>query len=383
MLAAVVLSVGILAACNGGPAQLPDPSRVHSSELHSFRVEAVAEGLEHPWSLAFLSEEEALVTERPGRLSRVDLATGERRLVTGVPEVAHTGQGGLLDVAIRPDYEENGWVYLTYAASGSGGYATHLGRGRLEGNNLTDFQVLLVADPFVSGGRHFGSRLLFDDEGRLFMTVGDRGERDRAQDPSDLLGATLRLTDEGGVPENNPFAAPGRTRSGEPRPEIYSYGHRNSQGMALHPETGRLWQHEHGPRGGDEINLPEPGGNFGWPLASYGREYLTRRAIGPDPDEQEGIVPPVHYWEDSLAPSGMAFYSGTSFPDWEGDLFIGSLARERLSRLELEGEEVVGEEPLLQEMGWRVRDVRTGPDGNLYLLVDASVAPMVRLVPEE
>jgi aldose sugar dehydrogenase len=230
----------------------------------------------------------------------------------------------------------------------------------------------------VSGGRHFGSRIAFDDEGYLFMTVGDRGERDRSQERSNAIGATLRLTDEGEIPPDNPFVG-----EDDAEPAIYSLGHRNVQAMAFHPDTGALWQIEHGPRGGDEINLPAKGQNFGWPLTSYGVEYGSRRAIGPDPHEHEGTVPPIHYWEDSFAPSGAAFYDGDAFPQWRGDLFVGSLAREHLARLSLDGDRIVAEEALLDDFSWRIRDVRTGPDDLLYVLIDAKDALLVRLVPAD
>jgi aldose sugar dehydrogenase len=367
--------------CQRGQANRPDPGEVHRSEHHSFSIEIVAEGLEHPWGLTFLpAGDEALITERPGRLQLVELATGEKTALGGIPAVLASGQGGLLDVALHPAFDDTRWVYLTYAAAvpeGSGA-ATHLGRGRLEGNSLADFEVLFVAEPYVSGGRHFGSRIAFDDEGHIFMTVGDRGERDRSQERSNAIGSTLRLQDDGDIPSDNPFV----DHDGA-HPAIYSFGHRNVQAMAFHPDTGALWQIEHGPRGGDEINLPAAGQNFGWPLTSYGVEYGSRRPIGPDPHEHEGTMPPIHHWEDSFAPSGAAFYEGDAFPHWRGDLFVGSLAREYLARLALDGETIVAEEPLLEDLSWRIRDVRAGPDGLIYLLIDAKDSFLVRLVPAD
>jgi aldose sugar dehydrogenase len=365
--------------CQRGQADRPDPDETHSSQLHAFSIETLAEDLEHPWGLALLpGGDDALVTERPGRLQRVVLATGEKTRIRGIPEVRASGQGGLLDVALHPAFEDNAWVYLTYAAAGpdGSGAATYLGRGRLEGDALADFEVLFAAEPYVSGGRHFGSRIAFDEEGYLFMTVGDRGERDRSQERSNAIGATLRLTDDGDIPPDNPFVG-----EDDAEPAIYSLGHRNVQAMAFHPDSGALWQIEHGPRGGDEINLPAKGQNFGWPLTSYGVEYGSRRDIGPDPHEHEGTVPPIHYWEESFAPSGAAFYSGDAFPQWRGDLFVGSLAREHLARLSIDGETIVAEEPLLEDFSWRIRDVRAGSDGFLYLLIDAKDSLLVRLVP--
>ena len=374
---AAVIAVALAAGCPRESAERPSPSDVFETEGHDVHVEIVTDELEHPWGLAFLPGGDALVTERPGRLQRLDMDTGETSEIGNAPDVAAIGQGGLLDVALHPDFDENRWVYLTYAgAGGNGGAATHLGRGRLEGGALADFELLHVAEPFHSGGRHFGSRIVFDEDGFLYYTSGDRGARAEAQDPSNAIGATLRLEDDGGVPDDNPFVGEEGVE-----PAIYSYGHRNVQGMAIHPQTGRIWQNEHGPSGGDEINLPESGQNFGWPLTSYGVEYGSGEAIGPDPHEHEGTAPPIYYWDESFAPSGMAFYDGDVFPEWRGDLFMGALALEHLARLEVNGTTIAGEEALLEDLGWRVRDVRVGPDEHIYLLVDDDSAPLVRLVP--
>jgi glucose/arabinose dehydrogenase len=361
-------------ACGAEPDTGDAPAR-HGGQ-HDFRLETVAEGLVHPWSLAFLPDGDFLVTERPGRLLRIDPQNGVGRAIGGLPVVAAVGQGGLLDVTLHPDFADNRWVYLSYAAAGEGGHATRVGRGRLRGDKLADFQVLFTAEPFVSGGRHFGSRLLFDDDGALFVTAGERGRKEHAQDLGKLHGKLIRLHDDGSIPRDNPFV-------GEPgvREEIYSYGHRNPQGIALHPETRRVWLHEHGPRGGDEINIPEPGANYGWPETTHGRAYSGIR-FAPEPPVA-GYVSPIHHWTPSIAPSGMAFYTGDIFPEWRGDLFVGALVLSHLARLELDGETVVAEEKLLDEDGWRIRDVRTGPDGYLYLLVDADDAPLLRLMPAD
>lgn len=340
-----------------------------------FQVETLTEDLEHPWAVAFLPGGDILVTERPGSLLRLNAQGGERREVSGVPEVVARNQGGLLDVVPHPDFAKNRWIYLTWAGGENDGNATHLGRGRLNGTELTDFEVLHVTTPFVDSGHHFGSRIVFDGEGHVFFTVGDRGQRDRAQDVNDHNGSVLRVNEDGSIPEDNPFV--GRD---DAKDAIFSYGHRNAQGAALHPETGRLWIHEHGPRGGDEINLPVAGENFGWPEQTYGREYS-----GPEiaPDEVEGMAGPIHYWVPSIAPSGMAFYTGDKFPEWQGDLFIGALAMTHIAHLELDGEEVVNEEQLLADRGWRIRDVRQGPDGYLYFVTDAGNGRLARLVPAE
>ncbi|WP_200191428.1 PQQ-dependent sugar dehydrogenase [Halorhodospira abdelmalekii] len=300
--------------------------------------------------------------------------------IAGTPEVALIGQGGLLDVALHPDYPEQPWVYLSYSAAGEGGYATHVGRGELDLPNreLRNFEVLHVATPFVSGGGHFGSRLLFDAEQHLYVTVGDRRNRYAAQDLQSHHGKVLRLHADGRIPADNPFV-----EDDEALDAIFSYGHRNAQGMALHPESGAIWINEHGQRAGDEINILVAGGNFGWPIATYSREYSTGGSIGRLPPELPETIDPVHYWEDqAFPPSGMAFYEGEAFPEWQGDLFVGGLGRQYLARFALDGEQLLDEERLLEGHGWRIRDVRVGPhDGYVYVLVDAGSAPLLRLVP--
>ena len=329
-------------------------------------VETLARDLEHPWGMAFLAEGEVLVTERPGRLLYLDLETGQRTQVSGVPAVDARGQGGLLDIELHPDFTDNRQVYLTWAGACEDGNATHLGRGRLtDDNRLADFETLFVATPCVESTKHFGSRISFDGAGHVLFTTGDRGERDRAQDLEDHNGAVIRLRDDGSIPETNPFVGQANAEAA-----IYSFGHRNPQGAARHPETGALWIHEHGPRGGDEINLPAAGENFGWPETTYGREYW-----GPEiaPDEKPGTIQPIYVWTPSIAPSGMAFHNG--------DLYVGALAKVHLARLRLDGQDVVGEERLLEDRGWRIRAVESGPDGHLYLLTDQANGRLVRLHP--
>ncbi|RZU98618.1 glucose/arabinose dehydrogenase [Spiribacter vilamensis] len=329
-------------------------------------VETLAKDLEHPWGMAFLAEGEVLVTERPGRLLYLDLETGQRAQVSGVPAVDAQGQGGLLDIELHPDFSDNRQVYLTWAGACGDGNATHLGRGRLtDDNQLADFETLFVATPCVESTKHFGSRISFDGAGHVLFTTGDRGERDRAQDLEDHNGAVIRLHDDGSIPATNPFVGQANAEAA-----IYSYGHRNPQGAARHPETGALWIHEHGPRGGDEINLPAAGENFGWPETTYGREYW-----GPEiaPSEKPGTIQPIHVWTPSIAPSGMAFHNG--------DLYVGALAKVHLARLRLDGQEVVSEERLLEDRGWRIRAVESGPDGNLYLLTDQANGRLVRVNP--
>ena len=353
-------------------------AEVFKSEEHAFRVVEVASGLDHPWGLAFLPDGRMLVTERPGRLRTV---TAEGRLdpepVAGVPRVHASGQGGLLDVALHPDFGENGWVYLSYAAGNWGRAGTEVVRGRLRGKRLGEVEVLFRALPKSGGGRHFGSRLRFAPDGHLFISLGDRGDRRRAQDPGDHAGSIVRLRDDGTIPPDNPF-----TGAGGARPEIYTVGNRNVQGLALHPETGVLFAHEHGPRGGDEVNVVRRGANYGWPVISYGREYGSGAPVG-EGAHRDGMAQPIHEWTPSIAPSGLTVYDGDRFPGWRGNLFVGALRFRLVARLVLDGERVVHEERLLEDRYGRIRDVRTGPDGLLYLLTDAPapLGAVLRLEP--
>jgi len=348
-----------------------------TSEEHAFRVVTLAGGLAHPWALAFLPDGRMLVTERAGRLRLLGgdgSPTGQP--LTGVPKVEAVGQGGLLDVALHPKFAENGWIYLSYAARDSVGVGTEVARARLAGDRLVDVQVIFTMQPKSGGGRHFGSRLVFDRAGYLFVTLGDRGDQDRAQRLDDHAGKIVRLQDDGRVPRDNPFV--GRTGA---RPEIYSLGNRNVQGAAIHPRTGELWAHEHGPQGGDEVNIIRAGVNYGWPVITYGVNYGIGTRIG-EGTSKPGMAQPVHYWvPTSIAPSGMAFYEGERFPRWRGDLFIGALRDRMLVRLRLDGEKVVREERLLEGAVGRVRDVRVGPDGLLYLLTDEANGRLLRLEP--
>lgn len=348
------------------------------SEQATFRIERLTSGLEHPWSLAFLPDGRFLVSERPGRL-RIITADGHllEQPITGLPRLQAHGQGGLLDIALHPEFATNRWVYLSFAEPGPDGFGTAVARGRLDGMQLRDTEVLFRLSPKSSDGRHFGGRLVFDRQGHLFITLGDRGKRPRAQDLGDHAGSLIRLNANGGIPADNPFL-----ERPSAQPEIYSYGHRNMQGAALHPTNGRLWTHEHGPQGGDEINVPEPGANHGWPVITYGANYGTGTEIG-EGTAKPGMAQPLYHWVPSIAPSGMAFYAGDRFPAWRGDLFIGSLKFRQLVRLELDGEQVVHEERLLTNKLGRIRDVRQGPDGFLYLLTDANDGQLIRLTPAD
>lgn len=371
----LVIALLLLAAALGAVRPVA-AGEVETSERARFRVEPLVGGLEHPWSLAFLPDGRMLVTERPGRLR---LITADGRLqphpIGGLPAIAASGQGGLLDVVPHPDFARNRWIYFSYVEAGAGGSGTAVARGRLEGDALLATEVLFRLLPKSRTARHFGSRLVFDRAGHLFVTLGDRGDRPRAQDLGDHAGSVIRLGDDGRIPSDNPFV-----RQPGTRPEIFSFGHRNIQGAALHPVTGRLWTHEHGPQGGDEINIPRAGVNHGWPIITYGVNYGIGTQIG-EGTTKPGMEQPVYYWVPSIAPSGMAFYDGAAFPGWQGNLFVGSLKFRQLVRLEIEGERVVHEERLLEDAVGRIRDVRQGPDGLLYLLSDAADGQLVRLVP--
>ncbi len=339
-----------------------------------FEVTVVADDLSVPWGLAFLPDGRMLVTERRGRMNIIDPATGEKMRLGGLPPVADGGEGGLLDVVLHPDYGRNGWIYFSYSAKVLRKRATRIARAKLTDYKLTGLQVLFTAEPYFDTRHHFGSRLVLDSQNFLFFTVGDRRNRHEAQALNTHMGKVIRLHDDGRVPDTNPFAGQAGVRAG-----IYSYGHRNPQGLALHPETDELWEHEHGPRGGDEVNVIYPGKNYGWPVITYGREYVGGR-IG-EGTHKEGMEQPIKYYVPAIAPSGMAFYSGEQFPGWRGNLFIGAMVREHLNRLVLEDRRVVEEERLLTELGYRVRNVVEGPDGLLYLLVDKGM--ILRLSPTD
>jgi glucose/arabinose dehydrogenase len=369
-----VLSLAYLlpnAACT----QAPPQTREFESQKHRFRVVTLTDDLEHPWGLAFLPDGRMLVTERPGRLRIVTQDGTVGAPLAGVPEVAARAQGGLLDVALAPDFAQSRMIYLSYSEPGDGGTAgTSVARGRLTDAGLENVQVVFRQEPKVSGGAHFGSRLVWARDGNLFITTGDRQNRPFVQDLSKHQGKVIRIRPDGAVPRDNPFV----NRDGA-RPEIWSYGHRNLQGAALHPETGQLWTVEHGARGGDELNAPKAGRNYGWPVITYGRDY-SGASIG-EGQSKQGMEQPVHYWDPSIAPSGLMFYTGDRFPNWKGNAFVGALGFRLLSRLELDGERVRAEERLIQDMGQRIRAVVQGPDGLIYLLTDEGDGRILRLEP--
>jgi aldose sugar dehydrogenase len=367
-----------LAACSAGMAAAQSPSAPVRTAKADFVVETVAGGLENPWSLAFLPDGRMLVTERAGRLRLVSSDGTLSEPLSGVPKVAARGQGGLLDVALDPGFGSNRLVYLSFADDrGDGRAGTSVLRGRLSesGTGLETTQVIFRQEPTHTGRNHFGSRLVFDRDGNLFVTLGDRFDlRDQAQNPANHLGKVVRITSEGRPAAGNPFLG----REGH-RPEIWSLGHRNVQGAALNPETGELWTAEHGARGGDEINIPRKGRNYGWPVITYGVDYSGAK-IG-EGTAKPGLEQPVYYWDPSIAPSGMVFYTGDAFPGWRGSILVGALAGKILSRLETDGDAVTGEERMLNALNERIRDVRQGPDGFVYLLTDAAQGRVLRLKP--
>ena len=372
--------VPALVAAAAGAALAFVPPASHGQAIktqeHVVRLVKVVEGLEYPWGLAFLPDGRMLVTERPGRL-RIVGKDGKlvSQAVAGLPQVAVHGQGGLLDVALHPRFTQNDLVYLSYAARGESGISTEVARGRLSANRLENVEVIFRQQPKSGSGRHFGSRLVFDREGYLYITLGDRGDMERAQKADDHAGSVIRLHDDGRVPADNPFV-------GKPgwKPEKYTFGNRNIQGAALHPRTGQLWTHEHGPQGGDEVNVIRAGVNYGWPVITYGVNYGIGTKIG-EGSHKPGMAQPLHYWVPSIAPSGMAFYTGNRFPAWRGDLFLGALRDQVLVRLKLDGDKIVSEERMLKNVLGRIRDVRSGPDGYLYLLTDESNGALTRIEP--
>ena len=346
------------------------------SEKHVFQIVTVVEGLEHPWSLGWLPDGRMLVTERAGRL-RIVGKDGklDPNPVEGLPKIVVGGQGGLFDVVPHPAYKDNGWIYISYSGPGEGGHGTELMRAKLDGNRLVDQQVLFRMQPKSRAGVHFGGRIVLDGKGHVYLTLGERGDNDRAQRLNDHAGGVIRLNEDGSVPKDNPFV-----RRSDARPEKFTYGNRNMQGAALHPRTGALWTHEHGPRGGDEVNVMRGGRNYGWPNVTYGRDYSTNQPIG-EATTRSDVEPPLRVWIPSIAPSGLAFYEGDKFPAWRGNMLVGALAGEMLVRLEIDGEKVVKEERMLQGAIGRIRDVRVGPDGFVYVVTDAARGVVARLEP--
>ena len=368
-------AIGML-ACQA-PAQGPaSKSPTPSSRENVVRAETVASGLNHPWGFAFLPDGRIIVTERPGNVRIVGKDGRVSAPLAGVPRVAAVGQGGMLDVALDPAFAQNRIIYLSFSEPGDGSTSgTAVVRARFADTALADVRVIYRQEPKVSSGGHFGSRLVFRRDGTLFVTQGDRfNYRDRAQDLSSGLGKVVRINTDGSIPRDNPFV--GRA---DARPEIWSYGHRNQQAATLHPETGQLWTVEHGAAGGDELNHPEAGKNYGWPVITYGRDYNGRR-IG-EGAVKEGMEQPVYYWDPVIAPSGMIVYTGDKFPGWRGNLLIGSMQPGALVRLTLNNGVVASEERYLGDLRERIRDVQQGPDGYIYVITDNPDGRLLRVVP--
>ncbi len=346
---------------------------VIETDDHKIRVDRVVEGIQVPWGMAFLPDGRVLITERSGELHLVENGKLSENKVQGTPDVVARSQGGLLDIELHPDYEANGWIYLSYSYKGDNGTGTAIMRAKLEGNRLTNQEVLFRATPQSNRGHHFGSRIVFDDQNYLYFSIGDRGEMNNAQDLSTHSGGVFRLHDDGTAPDDNPFA--GRANA---KPEFWTYGNRNIQGMAVHPETGEIWAHEHGPRGGDEVNVIEKGNNYGWPEITYGINYNGTTIT--EETEKEGMEQPFLYWDPSIAPSGMDFVAGDKYPNWKGDLMVGSLSFQYLHRIDLDGSGLVKQEELLKDIG-RVRSIRMAPDGYLYAGVEN--LGIIRILPVE
>lgn len=377
LVTALTIAGVLFAGCHPAAAETTKaPPQVTKAAI---KVETFAKGLVHPWGMAFLPDGRLLVTERPGRMRLVGKDGRVSPPLKGVPPVFASGQGGLLDVAIASDFKSSSLITFSYSEPrGQGSNGTSVARAKFAADadaaRLDDVKVIFRQEPATTGGLHFGSRLAFARDGSLFVTLGERFQRDKAQDLGTHYGKVVRIRPDGSVPPDNPFVnEPGA------KPEIWSYGHRNIQSAAINPASGKLWTIEHGARGGDEINIPQAGKNYGWPVITYGRDYSFLK-IG-EGTAKAGLEQPAYYWDPSIAPSGMAFYTGDLIPEWKGNLFVGALAGQALHRLVLEGERIAGEERLLGDLGERIRDVRSGPDGALWLLTDSPEGRVLRVVP--
>lgn len=386
----IVTGLIVAAFLSAAPNAYAEQTNAPAAPATAITVTKVASGLENPWGMQFLPDGRFLVTERPGRLRLVTAEGKKSAPITGVPKVDAKGQGGLLDVLLAPDFATSGLIYFSYSEPRGGlTNATSVARAKLTlsgdagrttdsagSGALSELQVIFRQQPAYAGGYHFGSRLVWGRDRTLFVTTGERStERDSAQDLSSLLGKVVRINADGSIPKDNPFV--GKT---EARPEIWSYGHRNMQGAALNPQTGELWTTEHGARGGDELNIPRAGKNYGWPIITWGIDYSGAK-IG-EGTAKEGMEQPIYYWKPSIATSGLAFYTGDLFPGWKGNVLAGGLAGAVLERLVLEGEHVIAVEHLLNDRGDRIRDVRVGPDGAVYVLTDDSNGLLLRLTPK-
>lgn len=370
---AIFLTASFFISC-AGQQQPTTADGYFSTESLEFRVDTLATGLQNPWGMEFLPDGRILIVERPGRMRIFENGELLSQEVEGLPPVWSHGQGGLLDVVLHPDYDENGWIYIAYARQGDSGGNTAISRGRLQGNEFVDQELLFHGQPHTGAGHHFGCRIVFDENNYLFTTIGDRGQMNNAQDLSNHNGKVLRINDDGSIPDDNPFIAQSNAMD-----EIWSYGHRNIQGMGRHPQTGELWSHEHGAQGGDEINLILKGENFGWPLVTHGINYDGSQ-ITPD-TTLPGMVDPILHWTPSIAPCGLAFVDSEMFEPWQHNMLVGALAGQHIQRVVFEGNEVVHTEKILEGFA-RFRDVRQGPDGYIYVLTE-NPGLFFRLVPRQ
>ncbi len=351
----------------------PENDNFITSEKLNYKIDTIASGLNSAWGLTFLPNDDLLVTEKKGEIRVIRDGKLLDTKISGVPEVFSNGQGGLFEIELHPQYESNGWLYIIYAAPGSGGANTAIMRAKLDDFNLTEKEVIFQAEPLVTGGNHFGGRMVFDKNGFLYFATGERGKMDNAQNLKNHSGKILRIKDDGDIPADNPFV-----NTNDAKPEIYTYGNRNPQGMEIHPATDEIWTHEHGPLGGDEINIVEEGANYGWPEVTYGKNYngTTISEFTTKP----GMKDPLHQWTPSIAPCGMSFVTGDTYPEWKGNLLVGSLKFRYVARLELNGKEVTHEEKLLENLG-RIRSITQGPDGYIYVGTE-SPGLVVRIVPQ-
>lgn len=376
LFALAAIALFALAFVFKGEKSLPENEAIKTEKM-SVKIETVVDGLSIPWGMDWLPNGDMLFTERGGELRLVQNGKLHPKAINGLPEIHVKGQGGLLDVRVHPKYAQNGWIYLSYASpkaaseNGSGGNTTFM-RAKLKDHTLVDQEVLMKAQPNYNAGQHFGGRIEFDKEGYIYLTVGDRGGRDKNQSLKNYRGKVFRLHDDGRVPSDNPFVnTPGA------KAETFTYGHRNPQGLAMHPQTGDIWAHEHGPRGGDELNLIKKGNNYGWPTITYGINYSGTKIT--DETHREGMEQPVTYWVPSIAPCGMSFVSSNKYPEWKNNLLVGSLKFRYLKRLEMKANKVTHEETILEGIG-RVRAIEQGPDGFIYVAVEGP-GKIVRLKP--
>jgi len=370
-------TMGIAASCclliTSLLAPAPSTADQFTSEKRDITVEKLLDGLANPWSIAFIDENNWLITERPGRLRQVANGKLLDAPVQGLPAIDAIGQGGLLDVVLHPDFKTNQWVYLSFAGMSRGLSGTEVVRGKLVGNNLTESQVIFKATPKHRGGRHFGSRLAFDDKGFLFITLGDRGDRETAQRGKEHTGSIIRLNDDGSIPADNPYI-----NNAAVLDEIYSMGHRNVQGLVIDKDNDVVWAHEHGPQGGDELNNVLPGRNYGWPIITYGVNYGSGTKIGIG-NNKPGFEQPAWFWDPSIAPSGMELVTSNRYPQWQGNLLVGALKFQLIARLEITNGKVTHEERILGREYGRIRDIRQGLDGWLYFLTDSKNGGVYRI----